>query len=418
MIRCTRNLLWILVAFTLVACVPGSAQVARTEDKAEAKVETERISVETATATPTLRPTLTVTPPATATPLTAQYPTQPASTSTLPPTATRVPVATATAAPTAAATPTPEGPAVMVQANANIRSGPDTAYAIIGGARPGQWLTVTGQAAGWWQITFSRRTGWIWGALVTPNAAAGQAPVVADFPLLPTVAVKVETKTAPAPTPTSTAILASASPLPDLVVLGPETQYPVRARVVRGWDYEFVDLSSQYDIVVYRDVFGMLSHQIDDENIRRYFPNKPRIGAAGPIRITLVDAQPHPAPGCPGWGWAPERETYAGDPFGLMQDPCLVQHSLRPEGDGHGAVLLTGWSSGAGRTLAVGAYGPTGADWSATFFAEAITWPARIGPADRPDFTQPLYAPLGAAHKEDGRWVWQEPFVQIVPAGQ
>ena len=53
-------------------------------------------------------------------------------------------------------------------------------------------------------------------------------------------------------------------------MLGPDTQYPVRARVIRGWDYEFVDLSAAYDIVVYRDVFGMLAHQIDDENVQRY----------------------------------------------------------------------------------------------------------------------------------------------------
>jgi hypothetical protein len=87
---------------------------------------------------------------------------------------------------------------------------------------------------------------------VTANAAAQTVPVVADVPPPPTVEVKVEVE--PAPTPTLAA--ASALPLPDLVVLGPDTQYPVRARVVRGWDYQLVDLASQYDIVVYRDVFG------------------------------------------------------------------------------------------------------------------------------------------------------------------
>ncbi len=192
----------------------------------------------------------------------------------------------------------------------------------------------------------------------------------------------------------------------------------MRARVVRGWDYEFVDLSAAYDIVVYRDVFGMLAHQIDDDNIRRYYPNKRRLGANGPLRVTLVDAQPHPDAGCPGWGWAAERETYTSDPLGMMQNGCLVQHSLRPSGDGHGAGLLIGWSYGAGNTVAVGAYGPTGADWSTTYFAELIVWPANLGPADRPDFSQPLYQPLGAAHKEDGRWVWQDPFAEVVPAGQ
>ena len=303
---------------------------------------------------------------------------------------------------------------MLVQANANIRSGPRTAYPIIGGARARDRLSVTGQAQGWWQIALAGRTGWIWGALVTANAAAAQAPEVTGFPPPPTVEVKATVEAHATPTPAS----ASASSLPDLVVLGPETQYPVRARVIRGWDYEFVDLSAVYDIVVYRDVFGMLAHQIDDENIRRYYPNKRRLGANGPIRVTLVDAQPHPDASCPGWGWAPERETYTSDPLGLMQERCLVQHSLRPVGDGHGAGLLVGWSYSAGNTVAVGAYGPTGADWSTTYFAELIVWPASLGPADRPDFSQSLYQPLGAAHKADGRWVWRNAFVQIVPAGQ
>ncbi len=404
MIRCTRNLLWILVAVALAACLPGSAQVAHNEVEVEA--EAEGIS------TATVAPTFTITSPAAAAPTVVQQPALPAPTRTLAPTATATPTATDTATPPSA-TPTSEGPAVVVRANANIRSGPGTAYPIIGGARTGDRLSVTGRFSDWWRVAFAGRTGWIWGALVTPNATAAQAPEVTN---LPTLEVKAEAKAEP--TPTSTSTLSSASPLPDLVVLGPETLCPVRARVVQGWDYEFVDLSAAYDIVVYRDVFGMLAHQIDDDNIRRYYPNKRRLGANGPIRVTLVDAQPHPDGGCPGWGWVPERETYAGDPLGLIQDRCLVQHSLRPVGDGHGALLLVGWSYGAGNTVAVGAYGPTGVDWSTTYFAELIVWPASLGPADRPDFSQPLYQPLGVAHKEDGRWVWQDPFVQIVPAGQ
>ena len=102
-------------------------------------------------------------------------------------------------------------------------------------------------------------------------------------------------------------------------MLGPDTQYPVRARVIRGWDYEFVDLSTQYDIMVYRDVFGMLAHQIDDDNVQRY-KRPSRFAKYGPIRITLIDAQPHPDPNCPGWGWAPDRDTFV-DPYGMTQNP-------------------------------------------------------------------------------------------------
>ncbi len=406
MMRSLFTLTLILVFLALAACTPGSAQVAQTNSilttiPAHVTPAMTPAPTLTTTAAPsrtaTLAPSATPTPAATWTPLSAATPT-----------------ATATALPPMA-TSTPEGPAVQIQANANLRSGPGTAYPVIGAARTGQLLPVLGQTDDWWQIALAGRTGWIWSALVAPNAAAAQAPEVSDFP---PVEVKAEVEAEPVATPTSTSTLTSATPLPDLVVLGPDTQYPVRARVIRGWDYEFVDLSAVYDIVVYRDVFGMLAHQIDDENIRRYYPNKRRLGASGPIRVTLVDAQPHPDAGCPGWGWAPERETYSSDPLGLMQDRCLVQHSLRPVGDGHGAVLLVGWSSGVGNTVAVGGYGPTGANWSTTYFAELIVWPASLGPADRPDFTQPLYQPLGAAQKADGRWVWRDAFVQIVPAGR
>jgi hypothetical protein len=298
------------------------------------------------------------------------------------------------------------GPCVTVARNANLRAGPGTTYGITGAARASQTLPVMARAAGpanglqvtWWQTP----RGWIAGFLVAPNAAALALPETKD-------ALSGASGRVPAKPPASTS-------LPDLVVLGPDTRYPVRARVVRGWDYEFVDLSSRYDIVVYRDVFGMLAHQIDDENRRRFFPDRPPIASTGPIRITLVDAEAHPDPSCVGWGWAGDRDTYTPNPLGRQGGGCLVQHSLRPEGDGHGAVLLTGWAPGVGRTIAIGAYGPTGGDWSTTHIAERITWPATLGPADRPDFGQPLYAPLGEAHKEDGRWVWQGPFVQIALA--
>jgi hypothetical protein len=287
---------------------------------------------------------------------------------------------------------------VLVESAANVRAGPGTAYPVIGVARAGDRLSVTGQAQGWWQITLGEQPGWIWGALVAPNAAAGQAPEVTDTPPPPSPTSLPPTALAPLP-------LRSPAPLPDLVVLGPDTQYPVRARVIHGWGYEFVDLSAAYDIVMYRDVFGMLAHQIDDENVRRY-GRQSRFARSGPIRITLVDAQPHPDSACPGWGWAPDRDTFV-DPYGMTQDPCRVEHSLFPQGDGTGTTLLIGWGYNAGTTLAISAAGPYLADYGTTFLAETLPWPGNLGPADRPEFTQSLYRPLGAARREDGRWVWQ-----------
>ncbi len=256
---------------------------------------------------------------------------------------------------------------MVMKANANIRSCPGTAYQVIGATRAGQRLSVLGRANGWWQVTLGARTGWIWSGLATANVAAQQ---VREIPAFPPAPLK---QAAPAVTPAS-----RPAALPDLVVLGPETQYPVRARVIQGWGYEFVDLSSQYDILVYRDVFGMLAHQIDDENVQR-FRRQSRFARSGLIRITLVDAQAHPDPRCPGWGWAPDRDTFV-DPYGITQEPCRVEHSLFPQGDSSGTTLLIGWGYKAGTTLAIGAAGPHLGDASTSFFAEALPWPRQPRP--------------------------------------
>ena len=136
----------------------------------------------------------------------------------------------------------------------------------------------------------------------------------------------------------------------------------------------------------------MLAHQIDDENVQRY-RRKSRFAQYGPLRITMLDAQPHPNPNCLGWAWAPDRDTFA-DPYGMTQNPCRVEHSLFPQGDGVGTTLQIGWAYLAGTTVAVGAAGPHLADVSTTFLAETLPWPATLGPADRPDFSQALYRPL------------------------
>ena len=159
----------------------------------------------------------------------------------------------------------------------------------------------------------------------------------------------------------------------------------------------------------------MVAHQIDDENVRDH-DRESRFAARGPIRLTLIDAQPHPDPNCGGYGWAPARETFV-DPYGMNRNPCQVEHSLFPQGDGAGTTLLIGWGYSAGTTVAVAAAGPYLADVGTTFLAERLPWPANVGPADRPDFSLAIYAPMGAARREAGRWVWQEPFARIVPAG-
>jgi hypothetical protein len=412
MMRCTQTLI-LFLTLLLTNCMATPTSPVRTSET----MATVTLAV---TATPRPAPTVTVsvtvpamiTATATATVTATTVPTPTPSV-----TATHLPTRQPSPAPPTA-TATPEPPAVTLTANANLRAGPSTAYPVIGAGLAGQVLAITGQAAGdvfgrpitWWRTV----RGWVAGFLVTANAAARIVPIVTDMPPPPIAEAQAEVRAEPTPTPTSTSTLTltSASPQPDLVVLGPDTQYPVRARVIRGWDYEFADASTQYDIVVYRDVFGMLAHQIDDDNVQRY-KGVSRFAASGPIRITLIDAQPHPDPGCPGWGWAPDRDTFV-DPLGMSRKPCRVEHSLFPTGDGAGATLLMGWGYNAGTTLAVGAAGPTLADLSTTVIADLLPRPLNIG-YSAPDYSQPLYRALGQARREGERWVWSDPFVQIVP---
>ncbi len=221
MIRCTLTLILILVSVALAACLPGSAQVAPTDSLPAAAPANE-------TPAAALAPTLTAMAPASSTPGCIVI-VAPSATPTATATWTPRPAATSAATPTAlppSATPTPEGPAVLVRANANIRSGPGTAYPVIGSARAGDRLSVTGQARGfpgdvkspgnvWWQIAFGGRAGWIWGALVTANTAAAQAPGVIDFPPPPTDEVKATVEAQDTQTPSSTSAMAPS--LPDMV---------------------------------------------------------------------------------------------------------------------------------------------------------------------------------------------------------
>ncbi len=416
MIRCTRNLLLILVAaFTLTGCtslaprmagpqftgeIVASAAIAGGAPATEVMITPTRVA--SATSSPTASPTHTVSSTvqskATSSATASASPTQPAPTSTPAPTVPFTPAATATSEP----------PAVRVESAANVRSGPSTAYPIIGGARVGQRLPVIGQYGDWWQITLTGRTGWIWGALVSPNAAAQQAPQVKDLPPLP------PTQT-PAPT-------AASSPQPvaqaDLVVLGPETQYPVSARVVRGWDYELVDTSTGYDFVVHRDVFGMLAHQLDAERVTRYHrPSFFSFTPDGMFRIYLVDWAPHPNAECAARGYGTTALVdFGGDPLGLNTNICVDNHSLYPLGDGEGAAI--GYRCNGQCALAVAAPGTNLPSLILTAFAEALPRPATLGPAGRADFSSEVYRPLGQGRWDATLWRWTDPFVEVVPAGR
>lgn len=115
------------------------------------------------------------------------------------PTSTTIPALTFT--PTPALTPTSSiptqcSPLVTSTVNANVRSGPGTAYDVIGSLMLGQTATITGRndANTWWYIAYPGVSGgyaWIAGSVVTSACVPSVVQVVAAPPL-PTAQPVVE----------------------------------------------------------------------------------------------------------------------------------------------------------------------------------------------------------------------------------
>lgn len=144
-----------------------------------------------AAATPTVLPVANVTPAV-----------QPATDTPLPPTATPIP-----ALPTVPPTPTPiPVPGLRVVSTVNVRTGPGTAYPIIGQLQTGDTTRIAGRSAdaGWWQIIYppnSDGLGWLSATLVQVNEQAAGVPIVAAPPPPAT--------NTPVPTPTFTPVPAA-----------------------------------------------------------------------------------------------------------------------------------------------------------------------------------------------------------------
>lgn len=135
-----------------------------------------------------LRPTFTPTPlltdtptaiPATPTPLDTPTP-LPTDTPAQPPTDTPEP-------PTA--TPEPKPVAVVSgSGQVNLRSGPGTAYPVVGNAASGAELEIVGrnQAGDWWQVCCSGgQPAWVVARLVTTRGDVGNVQVAANIPPAP-----------------------------------------------------------------------------------------------------------------------------------------------------------------------------------------------------------------------------------------
>ncbi len=125
--------------------------------------------------------------------------------------------------------PTPSPQVTITAELVNLRSGPGTAYPVLGQLRAGEGLPVTGKSADgrWWQVAVNGRRGWVFSELAQPNASAEGAPIVAAPPT-PTPAPIQAPATAtpfalvmlePSPTPTTP------PPTPDEPPCGPDNPY-------------------------------------------------------------------------------------------------------------------------------------------------------------------------------------------------
>jgi hypothetical protein len=305
------------------------------------------------------------------------------------PVAAATPTPTPTGSPAAPSTPQPTGappttvtaaPELVVPAAAvNVRGGPGTTYPVIGKAAKGQKYSITGKdAAGkWWQIDFGGRAGWISAGLVQASADASSVKTVAAVPGSGKPAVT------PSPVPAGPVLPA----YQEVVVLSEDTKYPVRAGSVRGWGYELVDKSKNFDLLINRDIFGAVINQIWPDLLRQHPKG---------LRITFKDADP--------------AVKYAGG-FGDAEGGNIAPGACE---DTHRDQNNTVWPNDVvDCVITLLSPGPGLSDIAIA--AAFLGYGKALSPDFSPVFDQGPYTQLGKAVRdvETGQWRWQDPFLQL-----
>lgn len=102
-----------------------------------------------------------------------------------------IPSPTASPSPTATIIPSPTSQPAAATVNyptANVRRGPGTDYGVLGIAKIGERLLISGRntAGDWWQVDFGEESGWIIANLVIAEGVIGDVPVIHNIPPLPT----------------------------------------------------------------------------------------------------------------------------------------------------------------------------------------------------------------------------------------
>ena len=156
------------------------------------------------TATPSPLPASQVTP-ALVTPSPTPVPPSP---TTIPPTETPVPAPpTATAPalpPTESPSPTPQAPRVQTEAAVNLRSGPGTAYPVIGRLQAGQEVDIIGRNASgdWWRLAWAGQgQAWVAGIVVSVLGPIDTVAMAEDIPAPPPTAIPATPKPTEPPKP-------------------------------------------------------------------------------------------------------------------------------------------------------------------------------------------------------------------------
>jgi hypothetical protein len=323
--------------------------------------------------------------------------------------------ATATAAVTALATPTPLAPSITLAQSSNLRAGPGTNYPVVGGTHAGDVLIILARdtAGDWWQVP----GGWVFAGLGQANVPAARVPVATNIPPAPT-AIRTPSPAPPATPTRQSAVISTALPAPaqvDTVILGQDTQYPVRAQRVIGWGYELVDASEQYDLVVHRDVYGVMAHKAWESLFSRH----PR-----GIRITLID--PIRLDDCRrSWGSNPALAPIplAHRNRGRCDD--LVLPGGFGDGEGGGIAMGCAWDDPDSPVhvesdpeecfIAVLSPGPHLTDITVTASVVGYNWvKAGMSSQMTPDLAASPFSPLlGQAYREGDQWRWRDPYLEV-----
>lgn len=151
------------------------------------------------------------------------------------------------------APPTDQCSTTAGEGGVNIRSGPGTDYAVIGGLAPNAYIVVTGQNNGWYTGSTIYGAGWIAGSVVTLSGPCNNLPVV-NAPPLPTATAVPPTATYTPTTDTNV----TATPTATTDGNQPTATYTATATT----EAQIATIDNDHNLAVDRDNGGSFSNDV------------------------------------------------------------------------------------------------------------------------------------------------------------